>query len=96
MNKTCHRAATSALSLLTVGVIALSLNGCGDAKSRVKSQFLSGCEDGGVPAYVCECAWRNMEKKYTTEQFEEMNQARHFPPGFMENMLESARICRRY
>lgn len=83
---------STATSIIGLGVV-LFVAGCTSEARKARSEFVTGCKEGGGSSAVCHCVYDKLEGRFGVDA---MVQAVHgaMPNGFSEQLLQAASECR--
>lgn len=82
-----------AFVLIGFGAVA-SVMGCTSEARKARSEFVTGCKEGGGSSSVCHCVYDKLEERFGADT---MVQAVHgaVPNGFSAQLLQAAAVCRK-
>ena len=83
----------STAALILGSGVALFVAGCTSEARKARSEFVTGCKEGGGSSAVCHCVYDKLEGRFGADG---MVQAVHgaVPNGFSEQLLQAGSDCR--
>ncbi|SDV11938.1 hypothetical protein SAMN05216202_5384 [Pseudomonas mucidolens] len=73
---------------LSAIITLVILAGCSDENSHARGEFLSGCVHSGGTKAVCQCIFRNLEKKYSPTELQQSRWG-----NLIQDVIEAKNFC---
>lgn len=85
------RLSTTAV-LVGLGAVAF-LTGCTSEARKARSEFVTGCKEGGGSSAICSCVYDKLEDRFGADGMVRAV-CGAVPNGFSAQLLQSAAACR--
>lgn len=72
----------------------LLITACSDENSKIRSEFIAGCLNGGSSKALCTCTFEKLEARYSPAELRRINRLGAPPESFLREAFQSAQACR--